>query len=92
MQARICLLLTALALITPVAWATDLVNKDSATYAVAISSGASVMTASIAGRTTKIGVCASTAAKCVVSVDGVGEIEVTGADDVIIENGRLSKK
>jgi hypothetical protein len=85
--------LAGLALVAaPVAAATDLVNKDDVTYAIAISSGAGTMKTQIAGKTVKIGVCASTAAKCVVTVEGVGEIEVTGADDVIIENGRLSKK
>jgi hypothetical protein len=74
------------------AHATDLVNKDGVTYAIAVTSGAGTMKASIAGKTVKIGVCASTAAKCVVTVEGVGEIEVTGADDVVIQNGRLSKQ
>jgi hypothetical protein len=74
------------------AQATDLVNKDAVTYAIAVTSGAGTMKASIAGKTVKIGVCASTAAKCVVTVEGIGEIEVTGADDVVIQNGRLSKQ
>jgi hypothetical protein len=72
--------------------ATDLVNKDSVSYAISVSAGGGVMKGDIAGKTTKIGVCASSAVKCVVKVEGVGEIEVTGADDVIVQNGRLSKK
>lgn len=76
----------------PPAVATDLVNKDSATYAISVTSGVSTMKTSIAGKTVKLGVCASTAARCVVTVEGVGEIEVTGADDVVIKNGRLSKE
>lgn len=84
----------AVALLSPLspAVATDLVNKDSATYAIAVTSGVSTMKTSIAGKTVKMGVCASTAARCVVTVEGVGEIEVTGADDVVIKNGRLSKE
>lgn len=74
------------------AWATDLVNKDNETYQIAVTAGGGVMKASIASKTVKIGVCPSTAATCVVSVEGIGEIEVTGADDVVIQNRRLSKQ
>lgn len=86
---RLGLLSLALA---SVAQATDLINKDSVTYEIAVTSGVSTMKTTIAGRTVKIGVCATAARRCVVTVVGVGEIEVSGGDDVIIRDGKLSKK
>lgn len=91
MRAGLAVVALSFALTSP-GWATDLVNKDNETYQIAVSFGAGVVKTSIAGKTVKIGVCPSRAVKCVVSVEGVGEIEVTGADDVLIQNRRLSKK
>jgi hypothetical protein len=81
-----------LAAASPAAVATDLINRDGMTYQIAVTSSASTMKTSIAGRTVKQGICAPAAVKCVVKVDGVGEIEVTGADDVVIKDGKLSKQ
>lgn len=72
--------------------ATDLVNKDGVAYSATIISGEVKVRLAISAKSAKLGVCASTALKCIVSIDGVGEIEVTGADDVVIRGGRLSKK
>jgi hypothetical protein len=72
--------------------ATDLVNKDDTAYQIAVTAGVSTMRTSIGGKTVKQGVCAARAAVCVIKVEGVGEIEVTGADDVVIRNGKLSKQ
>lgn len=69
--------------------ATSLINKDSESYDIAVSSGGGTMRASISGRTTKSGICASSASTCTITVEGVGEIEVSGSEDVIIENGAL---
>lgn len=88
---RIALAVLAAAL-APAAGATDLVNKDNRAYAVSVVTSRGMQKLSIAEKSVKLGVCETTAASCVVIVEGVGEIEVTGADDVIIENARLSKK
>lgn len=72
--------------------ATDLVNKDGADYVVTVSTGANAVKVALGGKSVKLDVCPSRAARCIVSVAGLGEIEVTGADDVVIRNGRLSKQ
>lgn len=74
------------------AGATDLVNKDGVTYAVTVTWAGTARALAINAKAVKLGVCPANAVKCVVAVEGVGEIEVTGADDVIVANGRLSKK
>lgn len=58
--------------------ATDLVNKDGADYVVTVSTGANAVKVALGGKSVKLDVCPSRAAKCIVSVAGLGEIEVTG--------------
>jgi hypothetical protein len=91
MRAAGLALVSALSVSLP-ASATDLVNKDGATYAVVVKWGETETAFSLMGKAVKLAVCPATAAMCIVAVEDVGEIEVTGADDVLIVNGRLSKK
>ncbi|MEL6235069.1 MAG: hypothetical protein AAFR46_11730 [Pseudomonadota bacterium] len=79
---------TALVLAMP-AGATSLINKDSERYDIAVNSGGGTMRTTINGKTTKSGVCPSSASSCKIEVEGVGEIEVSGSEDVIIEDGEL---
>ena len=69
--------------------ATDLINKDSESYDIAVNSGGGTSRTSISGKTTKSGVCSSSASTCKIEVEGVGEIEVSGSEDVIIKDGEL---
>jgi hypothetical protein len=73
------------------AGATDLVNKDQAAYTVTVTSGSKVVKAEVKGKSVLAQICPSTAAECLVTVENVGEIAVTGADDVVILGSRLSK-
>ena len=82
----------AAALFTAPALAGSLINKDSTNYDIAINCGSGTSKTSISGGTTKSGILRSSASSCEVEVDGVGEIEVSGSDDVVIKNGKLSKK
>lgn len=86
------ILVLAVALAASSAAAGSLINKDSTSYDVAIDCGAGTTKTSISGGTTKSGALRSSASKCEVTVEGVGEIEVSGSDDVVIEDGELSAK
>lgn len=79
----------AIVLTAATANAGSLINKDSTSYDVAISCGGGTTKTSISGGTTKSGALRSSASKCEVEVEGVGEIEVSGSDDVIIKDGKL---
>lgn len=72
------------------ALAGSLINKDSSSYDIAVSCGGGTNKTSISGGTTKSGILRSSASKCKVTVEGVGTIEVSGSDDVVIRNGKLS--
>lgn len=82
----------AAALIAGPVLAGSLINKDSNSYDITINCGSGTSKMSISGGTTKSGILRSSASTCEVDVEGVGEIEVSGADDVVIKNGRLSKE
>ena len=82
----------ALAFVAAPAAATSLINKDSTSYDIAVSSGGGTMKTSINGKTTKSGVCSSSASTCKIEVEGVGYIEVSGSDDVVIEDGDLERR
>lgn len=89
MTARIAFTFLAAAFLALPAGATSLTKKDSERYDIAVSSGGGTMKTSISGGTTKSGVCPSSATRCTIEVDGVGEVEVSGSDDVVIRNGDL---
>lgn len=69
-------------------FAVSLQNKDSKSYDIKVKGSSSTMSTSISGGTTKGSICSSS---CKIIVDGVGEIEASGSDKVIIKNGSLSK-
>lgn len=83
-------LILAFALAAGTATAGSLINKDSTSYDVAINCGGGTAKMSISGGTTKSGALRSSASSCTVEVDGVGEVEASGSDDVIIKDGKLS--
>ncbi len=82
----------AAALVAGPVMAGSLINKDSSSYDISVNCGSGTSKTSISGGTTKSGILRSSASTCEVEVDGVGEIEVSGSDDVVIKNGKLSKK
>ncbi len=75
---------------TPAA-ATQLINQDSVSYNIEVTSEAGSIQATINGQTTEV-VCSSSSENCKIMVEGIGEIVVSGAQDVVIENGTLTKK
>ena len=68
--------------------AVSLQNKDSKSYDIKVKGSSSTMSTSIGSGTTKGSICSSS---CKIIVDGVGEIEASGSDRVVIKNGSLSK-
>ncbi|MEM7301849.1 MAG: hypothetical protein AAF468_12255 [Pseudomonadota bacterium] len=76
-----------LSLAVGAAGAVSLQNKDSEKYNIRVT-GSSTMSTSISGGTVKNGICSSS---CTIEVEGVGEIDASGSDRVIIRDGRLSK-
>ncbi len=77
----------SLTLISSSLLAVSLQNKDSKSYSIKIKSSSSTMTGSISGGTVKGSVCS----KCKITVDGVGSIDASGSDRVVIKGGSLSK-
>ena len=67
--------------------AVDLKNEDSTTYELKIHDGPTTTSSSIEGNTTKVSICSD----CRIEVVGVGTIEASGDDVVVINNGELSK-
>ena len=76
-----------LLLVSSISSAVSLQNKDSKSYDIKVK-GSSTMSTSISGGTTKGSICSSS---CTIEVDGVGSIEASGSDKVIIKDGKLSK-
>ena len=72
---------------TSAAFAVSLQNKDSKSYDIRVKGSSSTMTTSISGGTVKGSICSS----CKITVDGVGTIDASGSDRVVIKNGKLSK-
>jgi hypothetical protein len=81
-------LLIALVLVSSFAQAVSLQNKDSKSYNIKVKGSSSTMSTSINSGTTKGSICSSS---CTIIVDGVGEIDASGSDRVVIKNGKLSK-
>jgi hypothetical protein len=69
------------------AQAVTLHNKDSRSYDIRVT-GSSTMSTSIQGGTVKNNICSS----CNIEVKGVGDIDASGSDYVIIKGGELSLK
>ncbi len=84
---RIALFVLCLIFAASAAYAVDLVNKDSGTYEVKIHDVGTTHS-SISGNTTRTSVCSD----CKIEVVGVGEVEASGSETVIIENGQLRKE
>ncbi len=80
--------LLGLLLISSLATAVSLQNKDSKSYDIKVKGSSSTMSTSINSGTTKSSICRSS---CTITVDGVGSIEASGSDKVVIKNGKLSK-
>lgn len=87
MTIRTALLCAAL-LIPTSAHAVSLQNKDSSSYDIRVKSSSSTMTSSINGGVVKNNICSS----CTIEVEGVGSVDASGSDKVVIEDGRLSVK
>jgi hypothetical protein len=68
--------------------AVDLKNEDAKKYDVKVEEGASTTSTSIEGSTTKVSICS----ECRIVVEGVGSVEASGSDVVVIKDGKLSKQ
>lgn len=66
--------------------AVDLKNEDSKSYEIKIHDGPTVTSSSIDGGTTRAGICS----ECTIEVVGVGTIEASGDQVVVIKDGELS--
>ena len=82
---RFAVLATALVMTTS-AHAVSLQNKDSVKYDIKVRSSSSTMSASIDGGVVKNNICSS----CTIEVEGVGSIDASGSDKVVIRGGKLS--
>ena len=87
MSVRTALFCAAL-LIPTSAQAVSLQNKDSTSYDIKVKSSSSTMTSSINGGVVKNSICSS----CTIEVEGVGSVDASGSDKVVIEDGKLSVK
>ena len=83
----VTLALVALMASSSAVFAVSLQNKDSKSYNIRVKGSSSTMSTSISGGTVKGNICSS----CKITVDGVGSIDASGSDKVIIKNGKLSK-
>ncbi len=81
-------LVLTLAFFSSCSQAVSLHNKDSQSYDIKVKGESSTMSTSISGGTVKGKICSS----CEIIVEGVGSIEASGSDKVVIENGKLSIK
>ncbi len=81
-------LILSFVIISSFAQAVSLQNKDSKSYNIKVKGSSSTMSASINSGTIKGSICSS---PCTIVVDGVGEIDASGSDRIVIKNGKLSK-
>lgn len=79
--------MVAMLLISSISQAVSLQNKDNKSYDIKVK-GSSTMSTSISSGTTKSSICSSS---CTIEVEGVGSIEASGSDRVVIKDGKLSK-
>lgn len=82
---RMLVACVAVAVMVSAAAAVDLKNEDSTTYQLKIHDGPAVTDSSIEGGTTKASICSD----CTIEVVGVGEIQASGDQVVIIRDGQL---
>ncbi len=87
MKATIAVGISALMMSTG-AHAVSLQNKDSSSYDIKVKSSSSTMTSSINGGVVKNNICSS----CTIEVDGVGSVDASGSDKVVIKDGKLTVK
>ena len=80
-------LLLVLLLASSLSHAVSLQNKDSKSYDIKVK-GNSTMSTSINSGTIKNNICSSS---CTIEVDGVGSIDASGSDKVVIKDGKISK-
>ena len=71
------------------ALAVDLVNRDSGGYEIEVTSSNGASSTSIGAASVRRNVCSS---NCQIVVRGIGSIQASGNDIVIIEGGSLSKR
>ena len=89
MRALSCLALAVATLgLATTAAAVDLKNEDSKKYDVKVEEGAATTSTSIEGNTTKVSICS----ECRITVVGVGTVEASGSDVLVIRNGELSRQ
>ena len=89
MRALSCFALAAATLgFAATAAAVDLKNEDSKKYDVKVEEGATTTSTSIEGNTTKVSICS----ECKITVVGVGTVEASGSDVLVIKNGELAKQ
>lgn len=81
------ILMIAMLMVSSLSQAVSLQNKDNKSYDIKVK-GSSTMTTSISSGTTKSSICSSS---CTIEVDGVGSIDASGSDKVVIKDGKLSK-
>lgn len=79
--------MVAMLLVSGLSQAVSLQNKDNKSYDIKVK-GSSTMSTSISSGTTKSSICSSS---CTIEVEGVGSIEASGSDRVVIKDGKLSK-
>ncbi len=70
------------------AQAVTLQNKDHQSYDIRVT-GSSTMSTSINGGVVKNGICSGS---CTIEVKGIGSVDASGSDRVIIKGGRLEKR
>ena len=66
--------------------AVDLKNEDSRSYNIKVKEGPATTSSSIDGNTTRLTICSD----CSIQVEGVGSIEASGDEVVVIKDGKLS--
>ena len=88
MKQKLIYAVFALTVSAGAAHAASLQNKDSQSYDIRVT-GSSTMSTSIGGGVIKNGICSSS---CKIEVKGVGTIEASGSDKIVIQNGKLKKR
>lgn len=78
-----------LVLSTTPSFAVDLINKDQKSYDVEITTLDGTTKTTIAGQTVKNNICSG---KCEIEVKGVGTINASTQDKIIIQNGQIKRE
>lgn len=88
MKRMLTLLVTLLFVQAAPAWAVSLRNRDAKPYNLIIHVNGSRIRTSIQPNTRKEGVCKT----CKIEVEGVGTVEASGSETVVIKDGKLQKE